>query len=191
MVELVILVGPPGSGKSSVGRELADRLGVAFRDTDQDIETSTGRAVSDIFIESGEAAFRDLEQAAVKRAVTNHKGVLALGGGAVLSPHTRELLVGRHVVFLDVGLAEAMRRLEMNRSRPLLLGNVRGQWQALANARRPLYNEVAVQTVVTDGLTPAQVAELIADHAGSTDHAQSTDRAGSTDPAASTDQEQL
>ncbi|MEO8330033.1 MAG: shikimate kinase [Candidatus Nanopelagicales bacterium] len=159
MAELLILVGPPGSGKSSVGALLADLLGVGFRDTDIDIETTSGRTVSDIFIESGEAVFRELEEKALTDALAKHVGVLAVGGGAVMSAANRHSLLGRQVVFLDVGLAEAMRRLEMNRSRPLLLGNVRTQWQTLSDLRRPLYEEVAQRTILTDGKQPEQVAE--------------------------------
>ena len=161
---LLVLVGPPGSGKTSVGLVLADRLAARFRDTDHDVEVASGRSVSDIFVESGETTFRVLEKAAVAKALAEHDGVLALGGGAVLDAATRQLLSGHRVVYLDVGLAEAMRRLEMNRSRPLLLGNVRTQWQALADARRPFYEEVADQVIATDALTPDQIAQQIADY---------------------------
>jgi shikimate kinase len=161
---LLVLVGPPGSGKTSVGLVLADRLGATFRDTDHDVEVASGRPVSDIFVESGESTFRALEKAAVTKALAEHDGVLALGGGAVLDAATRQLLSSHRVVYLDVGLAEAMRRLEMNRSRPLLLGNVRTQWQALADARRPFYEEVADQVIATDAVTPDQIAEQIADY---------------------------
>lgn len=155
------LVGPPGSGKTSVGRALADRWSVAFRDTDADIERAEGRSISDIFVESGEPAFRELERAAVAGAFSEHQGILALGGGAVLDEQTRSLLTTTAVVFLDVGLAAAMSRLEMNRSRPLLLGNVRAMWQQLAQARRPLYEEVADQTVSTDGRPVAAIVDEI------------------------------
>ena len=161
---LLVLVGPPGSGKTSVGLVLADRLAAMFRDTDDDVEVASGRSVSDIFVESGETTFRALEKVAVAKALAEHDGVLALGGGAVLDAATRQLLSGHRVVHLDVGLAEAMRRLEMNRSRPLLLGNVRTQWQALADARRPFYEEVADQVIATDALTPDQIAQQIADY---------------------------
>ena len=154
----VVLVGPPGAGKTTVGRLVADRLGVAFRDTDADVEAATGTTVADLFVEQGEPAFRALEQAAVARAVEEHDGVLAVGGGAVLDGRTRELLRGRHVVFLDVGIKDAAARVGLNRDRPLLLGNPRAQWLRLMEARRPLYEEVAAVRVDTDGRTPEEVA---------------------------------
>ena len=157
----VVLVGAPGSGKTRVGTLLAETWHVGFRDTDADIEQSTGLSVSDIFVERGEAEFRELEREAVADALAEHSGVLALGGGAVLSIETRQLLQGHTVVHLEVGLAAAMKRLHMNRSRPLLVGNVRGQWQRLSDERQPLYAEVATVTVDTDHRTPKEVAGVI------------------------------
>jgi shikimate kinase len=140
---------------------LADRWGVGFRDTDQDIETSTGMTVSDIFVQQGEERFRLLERQAVASALAEHQGVLALGGGAVTSEQVRSMLTDHTVVHLDVRLAAAMQRLGMNRSRPLLMGNVRGRWQELADERRPLYSEVATVAVETDGLSPKQVVDVV------------------------------
>lgn len=157
----VVLVGPPGSGKSTIGRRLAERWGVRFRDTDLDIERSTGRSISDLFVEQGEEHFRTLERQAVTTALAEHQGVLAIGGGAVMSEQVRQALGGHRVVSLDVGLAAAMQRLQMNRSRPLLVGNVRGRWQELADERRPLYVEVATASVLTDGLTINQAVDAV------------------------------
>ncbi|MRJ77164.1 shikimate kinase [Aeromicrobium sp. SMF47] len=158
---LVVLVGPPAAGKSTVAEALASRLGVGFRDTDADVEARAGVPVSEIFIDQGEAHFRTLEEEAVAAALAEHDGVLALGGGAVLSDATRALLAGHRVVFLDVGLAAGVSRVGMNGNRPLLLGNVRSQMKALMDRRRPLYDEVARFTIVTDDLDPTQVVDQV------------------------------
>jgi shikimate kinase len=159
---VAVLVGPPGSGKTTVGGLLAHRLGAALRDTDADIVAATGLEIADIFVDRGEEAFRDLERAAVRRALEEHDGVLALGGGVVLDPGTRDLLQEHRVVFLDVGLADAARRVGLDTARPLLLGNVRARLKALLDARHPLYAEVATLTVDTSGRTPEDVADEIA-----------------------------
>jgi len=159
---VAVLVGPPGSGKSTVGGLLAERLAVELRDTDADIVAATGQEIADIFVDRGEAAFRSLEREAVRVALAEHPGVLALGGGAVLDEANRGLLEGQRVVFLDVSLADAARRVGLDTSRPLLLGNVRGRLKALLDERRPLYLEVATLTVDTSGRTPDDVADEIA-----------------------------
>ncbi|MCQ4082779.1 shikimate kinase [Streptomyces sp. RB6PN25] len=159
----VILVGPPGAGKSTVGQVLAERLGTGFRDTDADIVAAQGRAISDIFVEDGEEYFRALERAAVAEALRSHPGVLALGGGSVLDTGTREALAGLPVVFLDVGLKDAVHRVGLDAARPLLAVNPRARWRELMEARRPLYTEVAAAVVLTDGRSPQDVAEEILD----------------------------
>jgi len=156
---VVVLVGPPGAGKTTVAQALADRLGTTFRDTDQDIEAREGVTVQDIFIDHGEAHFRALEEKAVTAALSDHDGVLALGGGAVISAATREQLVQHRVIFLDVSLPAAVARVGMNANRPLLLGNVRAQMKNLLDQRRPFYSEVARFTIVTDDLDAAQVTD--------------------------------
>ncbi len=157
----LVLVGPPGAGKSSVGALLARRWGTDLRDTDADIESTVGKPIAEIFVDEGEGFFRELEGHAVERALEEHVGVLALGGGAVTSDHVRALLVGHQVAFLDVGLADAASRVGLGVTRPLLLGNVRSQLKALLDARRPLYQEVATVTVSTDGLTVDEVADAV------------------------------
>lgn len=158
---VVVLVGVPGAGKSTVGHALAARLGSGFRDTDEDVESATGRTIADIFVESGEPEFRGLEAAAVAAALAEHDGVLALGGGAVTDPATRALLAGRSVVWLRVGLAAASQRAGLSGARPVLLGNVRAQMKALMDARAPLYDEVARLIVDTDELTVDETVQAI------------------------------
>lgn len=157
----VVLVGSMGAGKTSVGELLAKEWGTDFRDTDRDVEVGEGRTVSDIFVDSGEDAFRDLERAAVAEALANHEGVLALGGGAVLDRATRDQLAGHQVVFLQVGLADAVKRVGLGVSRPLLLGNVRGRIKAVLDERAPIYGSVATHTVETSGRTVEDVADEV------------------------------
>lgn len=162
----VVLMGPPGSGKTTVGRILAERLEVAFRDTDADVEEIAGKAVADIFVDDGEPRFRDLEREAVTSALATHDGVLALGGGAVMDTHTQSALAGYAadggtVVFLDVSLAHAAPRVGFNQSRPLLVGNPRARWAELMQARRPTYEHLATLRVLSDERTAAEVAHEI------------------------------
>jgi shikimate kinase len=157
----VVLVGPMGAGKSTVGRLLAQRWGVPFRDTDDDVEQTAGRTISDIFVEDGEERFRALERAAVAQAVSEHTGVLAVGGGAVMAEETRAVLEGQRVVFLRVGLSDAAARVGLGAARPLLLGNVRGTMKTLLDERTPVYESVARVVVDTDGRTPDEVADAV------------------------------
>ena len=158
---VAVLVGPMGAGKSTVAALLAERLGVTARDTDADVEGAQQRTISDIFVDSGEAEFRALERAAVAEALATHPGVLSLGGGAVLDESTRALLAGHRVVFLRVGLGEAVKRVGLGAGRPLLFGNVRAQIKATLEARAPIYESVATIVVDTDEISPDEVATLI------------------------------
>jgi shikimate kinase len=158
---VLVLVGPPAAGKTTVGRLVADRLGVPFTDTDDVVVARAGKPVGDIFVDEGEDAFRALEAAAVGETLAGTDGVVALGGGAVLAPATRERLAGHPVVFLSTGVPASAHRVGLNRDRPLLLGNPRAQLRALLDARLPLYEEVARVTVVTDELTPDEVADAV------------------------------
>jgi len=159
---VAVLIGPPGAGKSTVGALLAQRLAVAFTDTDAQVEADAGKPVSDIFIEDGEPAFRALERAAVARALAGSDGVVAVGGGAVLDPRTQELLAGLPVVYLETGFAEAAARVGLSQARPLLLRNPRATLKALLDQRLPVYRRLARITVPTDGRAPQEVAAEIA-----------------------------
>jgi shikimate kinase len=166
MTPRAVLIGPPGSGKSTVAARLAHEWGVAARDTDDDVVAASGREISDIFVDSGEDAFRELERSAVVAALATHGGVLALGGGAVLDPRTQADLRayaarGGTVVFLNVGLAIAARRVGLAQSRPLLAGNPRRAWALLMEGRRATYESLATVIVETDGLSPREIAAQI------------------------------
>ncbi|MFE0121440.1 3-dehydroquinate synthase [[Kitasatospora] papulosa] len=163
---LIVLVGPMGVGKSTVGELLADRLGTTYRDTDADVVAAAGKSIAEIFFDEGEERFRALERRAVRDAVAEHPGVLALGGGAVLDGTTRELLAGRRVVYLSMDVDEAVRRVGLNTARPLLAVNPRRQWRELMDARRHLYEDVAGVTVATDERTPEEVAQAVLDATG-------------------------
>ncbi|MET7607014.1 shikimate kinase [Streptomyces avermitilis] len=162
-VPRVVLVGPMGVGKSTVGALVAERLGCAYRDTDDDIVTAEGRTIADIFVDEGEPVFRAIEKRAVHTALAEHDGVLALGGGAILDADTRALLAGHHVVYLSMEVDEAVKRTGLNAARPLLAVNPRRQWRELMEARRHLYTEVARAVVATDGRGPEEVAQAVLD----------------------------
>jgi shikimate kinase len=159
---VAVLIGPPGAGKTAVGPLLAELLGTTFRDTDADVVAATGQPVSDIFIEQGEPAFRQLEREAAARALREHQGVLALGSGAVLDPGLQHRLEGLPVVYLAAGFGTVARRLGLDRPHVVVPGNPRGRLRAMLEERRPLYERLATVTVKTDDLDPDELAEQIA-----------------------------
>ncbi|MFC6421356.1 shikimate kinase [Ornithinimicrobium tianjinense] len=159
----MVLVGPPGAGKSSVGAVLAGRLDVPLHDTDAAVEAAAGRTISDIFVQDGEAAFRALERAEVLRALADEPGVVSLGGGAVMQDEVAAALRegGHRVVFLDVSIADAASRVGFDASRPLLVVNPRAAWTRLMDARRPTYEALATVRVHTGGKSVEQVADEV------------------------------
>jgi shikimate kinase len=160
----ILLIGPPGAGKSTVGQALANKLAIDFIDTDRVIENETGKTITDIFVVDGEPHFRALELQTLKNVLTLESGVISLGGGAPISQDAQEAIQqsNSHTVFLDVSLATAAPRVGFNRDRPLLLGNPRAQWQALSDNRRPIYEKLADDAIKVDDMNVDQiVAEIV------------------------------
>lgn len=159
----IVLIGAPGSGKSSIGRALASHLHWPFVDTDAWIESKESKKITDIFIEEGEEYFRGIEFQALQEVLLEPSAVLSLGGGAPISERAQEVLLSSDsiIVFLDVSLATAAPRVGFNRDRPLLLGNPRAQWQALSDKRRPIYEKLANQSIKVDGMTVDEIVTII------------------------------
>ena len=159
----ILLIGPPGAGKSTVGQALAKKLSIDFIDTDQVIENETGKTITDIFVVDGEPHFRALELQTLRNVLTLESGVISLGGGVPISQDAQEAIEqsNSHTVFLDVSLATAAPRVGFNRDRPLLLGNPRAQWQALSDNRRPIYEKLADDAIKVDDMNVDQIVDQI------------------------------
>jgi shikimate kinase len=159
----ILLIGPPGAGKSTIGVALAKELELDFIDTDQVIERETGKTVTDIFVVDGEPHFRALELETLRTVLNLESGVISLGGGAPISQDAQEAIEqsNSHTIFLDVSLATAAPRVGFNRDRPLLLGNPRAQWQALSDNRRPIYEKLADDAIKVDDMSVDQVVNQI------------------------------
>ena len=163
-----VLIGPPGAGKSSVGRQLAKILQCEILDTDLEIEKLSGKKISEIFTEDGEPAFRAIEKGVVLGALNSASGVVALGGGSVLDSDVAEHLRNSKVpvAYLEFSISQAAPSVGFNKERPLLALNPRQQWMALMEKRRPLYESLATMKIATDNRKPAEVAQEIADSIG-------------------------
>lgn len=159
----IVLIGPPGAGKSTVGKALADHLSLEFLDTDALIEQSTGKSITDIFVVDGEPIFRAIELEILASVLKSEGAVVGLGGGAPISDEAQALISksDSHVIFLDVSLSTAAPRVGFNRDRPLLLGNPRAQWQALSDQRRPIYELLADQVIKVDDMEISAIVSAI------------------------------
>jgi shikimate kinase len=163
MLEKIVLIGPPGAGKSSIGRALAKELLLAFIDSDGEIEKSAGKKISEIFVDDGEPHFRALEVEKVRELLQEFEGVISLGGGAPINSEISQILGAANypVIFIDVSIAQAATRIGFNKDRPLLLINPRQQWMNLMSERRPIYEKLATDTVSSDSKKPHEVAKII------------------------------
>lgn len=162
MVVDIVLIGPPGSGKSSVGKALARKLSRPWIDTDTEVESRAGKKISEIFLEDGEATFRALERDVVDQVMGSEAAIVSLGGGSVLNESSQKrITTAKEVVFLDVSISNAAPRVGFNKDRPLLAINPRQQWLQLMEKRRPIYESLATITVSTDNKKPDQVADEI------------------------------
>ena len=159
----IVLIGPPGSGKSTVGRSLSRRLKRSFFDTDSMIEEKTQKKIGEIFVDEGEDEFRNLEYIVLQEVLQFPNSVISLGGGAPIKVQSQELIAASNVfvVYLDISLASAAPRVGFNRDRPLLLGNPRAQWQTLNEIRRPIYQSLASMTIKVDDMKVEEIVSQI------------------------------
>lgn len=163
MAPRILLIGPMGSGKTTVGEQLAQDFGLSFRDTDLMIVEQSGREISDIFIEDGEEAFRALEKIILRTALLEDETILSLGGGACVSIDAQSALraSGAFIIYLKISLSQVSSRVGFNQGRPLLMGNPRAQWQSLMNERAPIYEGLAHYIVEVDSKTVSEIVSEI------------------------------
>jgi shikimate kinase len=159
----IVLIGAPGSGKSTIGSALAAHLQWPFVDTDALIELKESKKITDLFVENGEGYFRAVEFETLQEVLKEESAVISLGGGAPISERAQDALASSDsiIVFLDVSLATAAPRVGFNRDRPLLLGNPRAQWQSLSDQRRPIYEKLATQSIKVDDMTVDEIISII------------------------------
>ena len=159
----IVLIGAPGSGKTTVGVGLAAHLQWPFVDTDALIEMKESKRITDIFVDEGEEYFREIEFKVLQEVLLEPSAVISLGGGAPISQRAQEALLASEssIVFLDVSLATAAPRVGFNRDRPLLLGNPRAQWQALSDQRRPIYEKLSTLSIKVDDMSVDEVISVI------------------------------
>ena len=163
MLNKIVLIGPPGAGKSSIGRSLSKEMDMPFIDSDSEIEKIAQKKISEIFVDDGEPAFRKIEVEVVSSLLRDFSGVIALGGGAPMNAEIQGKLEKSDfpVIFIDVSISQAANRVGFNKDRPLLLINPRQQWMNLMSERRPIYERLATDTVSSDSNKPAEVAKII------------------------------
>ena len=159
----LIIIGPPGAGKSSVGRQLGKVMQIPFSDTDKIIEERTGKKIAEIFLEDGEPIFRKIEREVVLEEIAKEEGILALGGGSILDAEVDKELsrLKSRVIYLEVSISNAAPRVGFNKDRPLLAVNPRQQWMALMEKRRPIYERLAGHKISTDNKKPNEVVKEI------------------------------
>lgn len=159
----IIFIGPPGSGKSSVGKEVAAILKLSHIDTDQLIEEKSGKRISDIFLDDGEPAFRRMEREIVLEVLQQDNCVISLGGGSVIDSEVADKLrVEPNVIYLEVSISNAAPRVGFNAERPLLVANPRQQWLKLMEDRKPIYEGLGRKRISTDNRKPREIAREIA-----------------------------
>lgn len=163
MAPRLVLIGPMGAGKTTVGRSIAKTLSCEFADTDALIEADQGKSVSEIFVEDGEPHFRLVEESIVIDALISETGVLSLGGGSVMNEEVQKALKSSTAkkIFLDISLAAVSPRVGFDNARPLLMVNPRQKWAELMALRRPTYESLADMSIDVSDKSVSEIASEI------------------------------